>query len=151
MPKGGSQGGNNVIELDFGTRKKSPVACPEKATAFATLLERGGVKIAIDARRDHVSVPVEFKNDYNLTLEFSSEFRLEEFHCDEFGVTALMLFKSGSHQVFAPWKAVFAMCGPDEEEMCSWVEDFPAELQNLVPDPDSDVKPRKAQILHLVK
>lgn len=140
-----------IIIGNFGKTAPKLEAFPLKAAAFNSLLDAGLVKIALDARVSGVKLPVEFKTDYHVALEFSVDACFDQFYVDEFRVESLMAFNSGRFLVSIPWQAVFAMCGADEEEATYWHENFPTELREPPPDLPSEPLAKKAPILRLVK
>lgn len=133
-------GGAKIIQADFS--KKNRTIHNEKALLFSRFLDQGYVKIALDARKEGVLVPLEFRSDFNLTLEFSSHYFCNDLSFNDQALSARMLFASGSFGVLIPWSAVYALSDEDEASTTCWTDAIPPEL--LVADTEDEPTQKNA-------
>jgi hypothetical protein len=131
------------------TRAKSVVAVPEgpwspnaptvsflsmeKLDRFRMFIEHNLTAVTFDTRVSGVEVPRQFRGVPRLILNFSHNFRIEDFAYDEQGVRATLSFDTGDFFVQIPWDAIYVMMVPKTKEAAMWDVSVPAELTALIP------------------
>ncbi|MGI5863807.1 MAG: ClpXP protease specificity-enhancing factor SspB [Myxococcales bacterium] len=101
----------------------------EKMQRLEEALERGVVMLHLDARRPGVVVPEQFRQDFQLRLNFSYRFDPPDLTVGEWGVRETLSFRSQRFKVAIPWSAIFAITSNVQPET-AWLypEDMPEEL-----------------------
>lgn len=129
---------DNVIRVAFGQKKDSappPKPAPkssserkEKLETFSRYIEEGKVMVTFDARAEGVKVPPSHKGDFQLGLNFSHLFRLDDFDYDEVGVRASLSFSGQPFFCDVPWSSVFLIQSHVTNEAELFQDAVPAEL-----------------------
>ncbi len=100
----------------------------EKQNKMEQALERGIAMVALDARRPGVAVPPQFRDDYQLRLNFSYRFDPPDLVVNQWGVRATLSFGGSRHPVAVPWSAIFGIFSQRQEQASLFAEDIPPEL-----------------------
>jgi len=77
----------------------------DKLSYFSELVGSGTVSLKIDATKQGIDVPENFKVK-QLTVTFSHTFKPEDLKYDELGLSQTLSFKGFKHKVKVPWDAV---------------------------------------------
>ena len=140
-------GQDNVVSVDFKAPKKSkrpPLSEKlrkrnvEKLEVFRQLVEQGMVMVVMDTRREGVQVPPRFADDFQLRLNFSHKFYIDDFEYDEYGVRASLSFNKVPYYCDIPWLAIYALNSQAVEQGVMWPDDVPTELQDMVEEIQSE-------------
>lgn len=99
-----------------------------KRDAFVSMLDVGMAMLHLDARASGVDVPLRFRKDRHLRLNFSYRFGLSTFMIEDDAVTADLSFQGLTYLCVIPWDAVFGMTSHVSGETRVWPEDMPAEM-----------------------
>ena len=138
---------DNVVSVDFKAPKKNKRAPlsekdrkrnVEKLDIFRQLVEQGMVMVVMDTRRQGVQVPPRFADDFQLRLNFSHKFYIDDFEYDEYGVRASLSFNKVPYYCDIPWHAVYALNSQAVEQGVMWPDDVPVELQDMVDEIQSE-------------
>ena len=123
---------DNVIRVAFGQKPAAEVTVSAesklKLETFSRYIEEGKVMVTFDARHDEVSVPKNHKDDFQLGLNFSHLFRLDDFAFDERGVRASLSFSGRPFFCDIPWSSVFLIQSHVKQEAELFKESIPKEL-----------------------
>ena len=82
---------------------------PSKRSLLERLLDQGMVMVHLDARRDGVDVPGEFRGEADLRLNFSYRFSHGDLALGEDEVNATLNFSGGPYRCEVPLSAIFAV------------------------------------------
>lgn len=138
---------DNVVSVDFKAPKKTKRAPLsekdrsrnlEKLEVFRQLVDQGMVMVVMDTRRKGVQVPPRFADDYQLRLNFSLKFYIDDFEYDEYGVRASLSFNKVPYYCDIPWHAIYALNSQAVEQGVMWPDDVPSELQEMVDEIQSE-------------
>jgi stringent starvation protein B len=126
-------GPGNVVQVDFGAAAAEEEGAASsdikaKLQAFIDLIEKGMVGITLDARREGVDVPFQFRSENQLVLNFSHKFFLDDFEYDGRGVRASLSFQGKPVFVDIPWSAVWMIRSHQDGTTVVSPEDIPHEL-----------------------
>ncbi|MBL90577.1 MAG: hypothetical protein CMH56_02030 [Myxococcales bacterium] len=140
-------GQDNVVNVDFkapSKTKRPPLSDKlrkrnvEKLEVFRQLVEQGMVMVVMDTRREGVQVPPRFADDFQLRLNFSHKFYIDDFEYDEYGVRASLSFNKVPYYCDIPWQAIYALNSQAVEQGVMWPDDVPTELQDMVDEIQSE-------------
>ena len=112
-----------------------------KRERLLELLNTGKVMIHLDARREGVIVPAEYRDQAHLRLNLSRRFEQPV----EVGITHVRATLSFGGVRFAcslPWNAIFGMTSDSNAEPDIWFDDLPEEvLEKVARDPRAHLRP----------
>ena len=119
---------DNIVRVDFArrgaqTKREIPraqvaahvdAAAPSEGESllfdmFQKWIELGIVQVTLDARRDDVRVPAQFKGASDLCLNFSRRYGIADFAYDAHGVRASLSFAGRPSWCDVPWRAVWML------------------------------------------
>ncbi len=103
-----------------------------KRAVFEALLEKGIAAVHLDPRREGVQVPPWLARRPVLVLNFSYQYRLDDFTFDDEYAFASLSFAGNPHPCRIPWPAVFAITDDGRANGGAWPEDLPAEASSVV-------------------
>lgn len=127
---------NNVVHVNFSHKdNKANHSCSkpkhnlaeDKLALFAQWVMKGTVCVLLDARCDNVKVPLAYKNQGDLRLNFSYQFHIADFNFNQNAVFATLSFDSGEFFCFIPWDAVYAIQSSTLNDIYVWINSFPAD------------------------
>jgi stringent starvation protein B len=123
---------NNVVMLPFARKAlqaqgiKDPLN-EKKRELFNEWLTHGTVSVLFDARAQGVKVPLEFKQQGDLRLNFCHHFHVPDFNFNEVGVWATLSFDSGEQFCMVPWASVYGIQSAVLNQGAVWFEHFPGD------------------------
>lgn len=119
---------DNIVRVDFARRgaqtkreiPRAQVSAHVEAASrsegesllfdmFQKWIELGVVQVTLDARRDDVRVPTQFKDASDLCLNFSRRYGIADFAYDAQGVRASLSFAGRPSWCDVPWRAVWML------------------------------------------
>ena len=132
--------GENVVTVNFGALPQGRSLPPDpsdetKLRAFIDLIEKGMVGVTLDARVEGVEVPLGFRHEHQLVLNFSHKFFLDDFAFDDRGVRASLSFQGRDHFVDIPWRAIWMMHSHEDGTTIVSPDDIPVEITSDVSRP----------------
>jgi stringent starvation protein B len=98
-----------------------------KKELLERMLERGMAMIHLDARRDDVDVPAQYRTDPQLRLNLSYRFQGGDLHVDGEHVRATLSFSGIPYTCMVPLDAIFAMVSHITGESFFFPTDAPPE------------------------
>lgn len=126
---------NNVVHVNFShkdnkashSHSKAELSLKEgdKLPLFSQWIIEGTVCVLLDARHDGVKVPVAYKNQGDLRLNFSYQFHIADFNFNQNAVFATLSFDDGEFFCFIPWDAVYAIQSSTLNNIYIWFNSFP--------------------------
>lgn len=129
---------DNVIRVQFGAAaapqpaEPPPAGNDEKLGVFSDMVERGTVLVTLDARREDVTVPPQFRGELRLNLNFCHMFGIPDFEYDEWGVRASLSFGGVDFYCDIPWTAVYMMRSHVENDVMLFSQSIPPEMMAFV-------------------
>jgi stringent starvation protein B len=98
-----------------------------KRYVVEAMLERGPVRIYLDARRDGVKVPDALASDPELVLRFGNRLvpPIVDLALDAHAISGTLSFRGQPFHVVVPWHAVVAALVEGEREPATWPLDLP--------------------------
>lgn len=118
---------SNVVSLPERARCSSSETNLKKRELFAEWLQLGTVMLLLDARKEGVKVPDEFKSEGDLRLNFCYQFHIPDFNFNEVGVWATLSFSSYDQFCMVPWESVYGIQSLPGDEVALWHNDTPAD------------------------
>src|SRR5688572_10441611 len=93
------------------------------ARLMKAALQCGDVFLHLDPRRQGVMVPVNFRANHKLVLQFGYDMpvRIPDLIISDEGVSGTLSFNRNAEWVFVPWSVVYAMTDAGGDG-CMWVE-----------------------------
>ncbi len=131
---------SNVVSFVKKTQSPNFDLNQNKRALFADWLQLGTVMLVLDARKEGVKVPDEFKNQGDLRLNFDYAFHIADFNFNEVGVWATLAFDAGETFCMLPWECVYGIQSLAIQEIALWHQDIPADCQDEVLG--YEIKPR---------
>lgn len=120
-----------IIAVDF-SKKNRPAPAPQddqnKFEAFREWIAIGLVSLILDARKEAVLVPKEFKHQGDLRINFCHQFGVPDFNFNDQSVWGTLLFQSGQFFCRIPWEAVYSIQCLEAAQGAIWLKDFPRDL-----------------------
>jgi stringent starvation protein B len=107
---------------------------PSKQQAFLALLKRGWVSLHLDARHPGVVVPVSFRGEPHLVLQYGYDLPIliPDLEVGDQHVRATLSFSRTAHLTVVPWSAVYVISCIDGSEV-RYTEDVPEDI--LIAEP----------------
>lgn len=138
-----------IIAVDFSKKNrppKAPLDDHNKFEIFREWITEGLVSLMLDARKDIVLVPPEFKNQGDLRINFCYEFGIPDFNFNDQSVWGTLLFHSGQFFCRIPWEAVYSIQCMEAGQGAIWLKDFPKDLNPWdILDLEEDTKNEDAE------
>ncbi len=105
-----------------------------KASVVMQWLPDGLVRVHIDATREGVVVPREFRKKENLILEwgFNLPKQIVDMKIDQEAISGTLSFSDGFVFCIVPWHAVFAVTSPSLGEAKVWLNDASPKIQRQI-------------------
>jgi stringent starvation protein B len=102
---------------------------PSKQQAFLALLREGWTSLHLDARRPGVIVPVMFRREAHLVLQYGHDLPIPipDLEIDDYGVRATLSFSRTAQVTFIPWTAVYVVACDDGRGVL-YAEDVPEDV-----------------------
>jgi stringent starvation protein B len=108
---------------------------PPKKDVMLKLLEKSGVFVHVDPRRDGVSVPNWFSTQPELVLQvgLNMAVAIPDLEVDDEGIFCTLSFNRRPFYCRLPWHAVYALVSDEDRRGVVWPEDAPRESQLASP------------------
>ena len=127
-PQGEPQTDVSELEADVSAEQSE-----EKVRIFSELLDRGTVMVTLDSRRDDVTIPDDFRDEFRLNLNFCYQFAIPDFEFDDVGIRASLSFGGVDYWCDIGWDAVYMLRSHVENDVVLFPNDFPPEMVALLP------------------
>ncbi len=111
----------------------------ERLRLFSEWIAVGKVMLVIDATRDDVQVPAQFKNNPETRLDFSLLFGIADFVYDRDSVRCTLSFGGKESYCVIPWAAILMMYAHETRAVVFFDEDISEPLDEFEDSDDSDV------------
>ncbi len=102
----------------------------EKKNHLERMLQHGTVMIYLDTRRSEVDVPTIHRNQIQLALNLSYNFRIPDFKITDTLIEVSLTFPDGKYFCILPFTAIYGMTSRFTGETVVFPEDVPAELMS---------------------
>lgn len=114
----------------------------EKKDRLCALLEKGAVKLHLNARNPRVQVPHDHKQNQTLVLNVGYEFDHKDFKVGDDQVESTLTFGGVPFFCEIPWEAIFGLLSETENQFVI----FPTDMPPAFFTPAVDVKKRLQEI-----
>jgi stringent starvation protein B len=107
----------------------------EKRLVVDRMFDNGPIKICVDATREDVQVPPQFKTENSLVLRFGYGLKpaIEDLLVDEEGISGTLAFGNVSFHCVLPWASIYvAQQDNGEKQGIIWPKDTPPEVLPLL-------------------
>jgi len=124
---------NDAGVLSFGDPRAH-----ERLRLFSEWIAGSKVMLVIDATRDDVQVPAQFKNNPETRLDFSLRFGISDFVYDRDSVRCTLSFGGKESYCVIPWAAVLMMYAHETRAVVFFDEDLSEPLDEFDDSEDSE-------------